>query len=260
MPFWNKIAVTKILAALYVTPNNSIMHCEDKPFYRLLINDATADKLLHFPDGTTVRSQPYEVRWLPSGTVYRIERLATGSCWGICFELQEDPGQPFFNMRLRNPEPVLRLFQEAAQAFFQDAPLSEFTVRKCLYNIFDLLIREQETSADLRRQELLIQPAVQEIRETFSSNGGLSVKDLAQKCGISENYLRILFLERFHMGPKEYILQMRMEQAKKLLLQKIPVNKVAVQCGYAEACHFSREFTKRVGMSPKAYQTAFKFE
>ena len=83
----------------------------------------------------------------------------------------------------------------------------------------------------------------------------ISVSSLAALCGISEVYFRRLFLAAFGVSPKEYIIQKRIECAKYLLLSgDFSVSEVAIITGYSEPCHFSREFSKRVGISPKQYK------
>ena len=100
----------------------------------------------------------------------------------------------------------------------------------------------------------LILPALNEIEESFNKSE-LSVSHLAKKCGISEVYLRRLFLASFGVSPKEYIIQKRIEYSKSLLLSgHFAISEVSVLCGYGEPCHFSREFKKRVGVPPAEYK------
>ena len=68
-------------------------------------------------------------------------------------------------------------------------------------------------------------------------------------------FYRRLFLAAFGVSPKEYVIQKRIEYAKYLLLSgDFSVSEVAIITGYSEPCHFSREFSKRVGISPKQYK------
>ena len=100
----------------------------------------------------------------------------------------------------------------------------------------------------------LISSAVEEIERSFTQND-LNVSRLAALCGISEVYFRRLFLNTFGISPKEYIIQKRIEYAKALLSSRdFSVTEVGILCGYAEPCHFSREFSRRVGISPAQYE------
>ena len=67
-------------------------------------------------------------------------------------------------------------------------------------------------------------------------------------------------LANFYEHPEEmhelidYITDYRIEYAKMLLrMGTLSVSEVASLCGFCEPCHFSREFSRRVGMSPSEY-------
>ena len=99
----------------------------------------------------------------------------------------------------------------------------------------------------------MIAPAVEELEHNFTSKE-LTVAHLAKLCGMSEVYFRKIFLCNFGISPKEYMIGKRMEYARQLLtLGEFEVSVIAEMCGYREPCHFSREFKKRFGVSPKSY-------
>jgi AraC-like DNA-binding protein len=103
-------------------------------------------------------------------------------------------------------------------------------------------------------KEQLLAPAITAIGQHFTDND-LTVSRLAHLCGISETYLRRLFCDRFGMGPKEYVIERRLSYAVRLLESgQFSVGEIAGMCGYAEPCHFSREFSRRYGMSPNEYK------
>ena len=83
----------------------------------------------------------------------------------------------------------------------------------------------------------------------------LSIKEMAELCGISEAYFRRLFIDKFGISPKDYIINRRIEYAKSLLKScQFQINEIAEMCGYSEPCHFSREFSRHTGISPKEYK------
>jgi len=82
-----------------------------------------------------------------------------------------------------------------------------------------------------------------------------TVKNMAEFCNISENYLRRLFLEQTGMSPKEYVEQMKMRQAVELLTgTNLQVNEIATRLGYADPYHFNRRFAARTGLPPGRYR------
>ena len=103
-------------------------------------------------------------------------------------------------------------------------------------------------------QQKMIAPALEAIERDFMSCD-VTIEHLAKLCGMSEVYLRKIFNHKFGISPKEYVIRKRIEYAKHLLISgHMSVSEVANLCGYTEPCHFSREFKKRTGISPKDFR------
>jgi AraC-like DNA-binding protein len=58
------------------------------------------------------------------------------------------------------------------------------------------------------------------------------------------------------MGIQEYIIGVRMENAKTLLQNGFSVNRTADMVGYHDSFNFSKMFKKLFGISPKQYAQA----
>ena len=124
---------------------------------------------------------------------------------------------------------------------------------RALYEIVLSVIAEQERDYHSSASDKRLAPAIETMHARCSDNA-LTVSELASLCGMSEVYFRKRFADRFGVSPKEYLIRMRIDYAKSLLAsEQFSVGEVAELCGYAEPCHFSREFSKRVGVSPNQY-------
>ena len=77
-------------------------------------------------------------------------------------------------------------------------------------------MKEMEKKYSPEEKNGIIAPAINVIQENFTDHT-LAVSALAQLCGISEAYFRRLFLNKFGVSPKEYILSLRIDYAKQLL-------------------------------------------
>lgn len=83
----------------------------------------------------------------------------------------------------------------------------------------------------------------------------IGVPDLAQRVGLSQNYLSRRFREQFGVSIPRYLLLRRMEQAKLLLGQtNLPIGRIAGRVGMPDPGHFNKQFRHLVGMSPTAWR------
>lgn len=250
---WDHAIITEIQLVTYVPPSTGKTVHTNRPFHGFVMNDSIADKLIHFSDGTVLHTGPNEVHYLPKCSSYRVEHITHGGCWAINFDLLEDMQEPPFNIKFRTQDSILKIFKEALDAWNDG---NHLLIRKNLYDLIFKLTKEQRRAYIPSRQELMIQPGVDAIHQNFTKNE-LSVSYLAGLCGISEVYFRRLFFEKFSVTPKEYITKLKMEHAKRLLeSSQFAVSEIALMCGYAEPCHFSREFKRTFGLSPKEYTKA----
>lgn len=250
---WGNVVVTDVIVALYVAPGTGKSLHRDRPFHGFVLNDSIAEKNIHFSDGTVLHTGPNQLHYLPKGSTYRVENIIPGGCWAINFNLLEDIAEAPFSLGLRNVEPILKIFSTATAAWKSRAPACNAIVRKSIYDLILKILAEEQRSYMPNEKERLIQPALELIAREYTRND-LSVQALAALCGISEAYFRRIFQEKFSISPRAYIIQLRMEYAKKLLQSdQLPVHQVAELCGYYEPCHFSREFSRYTGVSPKAY-------
>jgi len=82
------------------------------------------------------------------------------------------------------------------------------------------------------------------------------IDDIASRMGISARYLSDTLKSVTGMAAQEHIHLYLLDEAKNLLLQPdMSVSQVAYQLGFEYPQYFSRLFKKKVGISPKAYQS-----
>ena len=249
---WKNIIITKISVAVYVAPDSGKHIHKNRPFHGLVLNDQSSVKDYVFDDGTTMRTEGTTLFYLPKGSSYYVKGYQAGGCYAINFdaEISDNP----FCVAFRNTESVLHNFSAACEAWKSKNDQANLLAMRALYDGIYQMQKEQKRQYISKTQVSLIAPAVEEMERAFTQND-LTVCELAAMCGISEVYFRRLFLNTFGISPKEYIIQKRIEYAKTLLSSKdFSVGEVGILCGYTEPCHFSREFSKRVGISPMQYE------
>jgi len=82
----------------------------------------------------------------------------------------------------------------------------------------------------------------------------LTVADIASEVAMSPSHFAHRFRACFGVSPMRYRTQVRLEQARLLLLNTAAsVSQAAIEAGYASDAHFSRDFKELFGLSPRAY-------
>lgn len=113
-----------------------------------------------------------------------------------------------------------------------------------------------QSSHDLSSSK--ISPALNHMVNNYAKHS-LSIHDYAQMCYMSDSRFSHLFREVTGTTPHKYILQKRIDNAKALLSSSdIKISEVAAYVGFSDPYHFSRVFSKDVGMSPTQYKQQFQ--
>jgi AraC-like DNA-binding protein len=83
---------------------------------------------------------------------------------------------------------------------------------------------------------------------------------LAEQCGLSVNYFSRAFKECTGLPPHQWLIRRRIEVARALLSNPdISLAEVALICGFADQSHFTRVFSRVMGISPGAWRRNFGF-
>lgn len=97
-----------------------------------------------------------------------------------------------------------------------------------------------------------------EIKDYIQKNymNDLSISQLALQYDLTPNYLSSLFHQQESCKLIDYITEVRLNNAKRILIKNTSasVKDVAVMVGYTSARHFSTIFQKATGMTPSTYR------
>lgn len=100
----------------------------------------------------------------------------------------------------------------------------------------------------------LINSSIAYIRKNFC-NPSFTVAEVAKHCSISERLFRTEFAKITGKNPRQYIIDMRMTEAKSLLTETtLPIYTIAERVGYSDQHIFSTRFTREVNISPSQFR------
>jgi AraC-like DNA-binding protein len=93
------------------------------------------------------------------------------------------------------------------------------------------------------------------IKEYLRANLQRNVRlnELASLTGLSKAYLIRSFRRVVGMPPYEWLLQLRIEEARNRLQKGSSISELAMDLGFADQSHFHRRFKSVTGMTPAAY-------
>ena len=123
-------------------------------------------------------------------------------------------------------------------------------LEKTILRLFDEAL-EKHREESLAGYSEPIREALSILKREYAQ--GLTLAGVAGRVGVSEAYLSRLFHKELHCSFSGYLTGLRMEQAKELMLQGIPIKTVSMETGYVQYTHFLRVFKQRVGMTPGQY-------
>ena len=123
-------------------------------------------------------------------------------------------------------------------------------LEKCMIALFKQLLALQDFLPNVDRR---ISRALEYIESDLSRDHSLG--ELAAVSALSVSRFKVLFARHTRMTLGRYLLMLRMEKARALLVNTdMPVNLVAEQTGYNDQSAFSRRFRSYHGASPGKYR------
>lgn len=115
------------------------------------------------------------------------------------------------------------------------------------------LVRKHST----KHYSSTVQKTIALIEYDITSN--LTLSSLASLQNISPGYLSTIFKKETGKTITEYIVDKRVEHAKRLLTTtRLQIQTVALNCGIMDVQYFSKVFKKKTGMTPKEYRETSK--
>lgn len=114
--------------------------------------------------------------------------------------------------------------------------------------ILALIYKFQQNRKDHARQATpIVESALQFIAKNWSQE--IDFEAMAAKMGVGYRHFRRQFQEATGVAPHQYLLNLRLNQAKRLL-RSLPVSEVASRVGFNDPFYFSRLFKRKVGVPP----------
>jgi len=155
-------------------------------------------------------------------------------------------------------EDIIEFVGKDFKSINKDKILSEFLDLKefsDLKNCISMVLKNfiNYISSYKRSKNIDLLEKVKNYIETNYMND-ISLDNLAQYVSMSSFYLSRIFSKAYDINIKEYIIKIRMERAKGMLVEgNKSVKQIAFEVGYLDQNYFSKAFKKYTNISPKEY-------
>jgi len=91
------------------------------------------------------------------------------------------------------------------------------------------------------------------INDNYKSN--ISLETLSSLMHINTLYFSNLFKQIFHISPRQYILNKKLTESQRLLLESdMSVKEISYSVGFSNANYFSEFFSSKIGISPLKFR------
>jgi len=152
------------------------------------------------------------------------------------------------------PEEKRNDFTAYADTAFVESGSYSRLIKETYKRLDTFIVQEQERLQVKTKRP--ITEAVQYIRIHYAES--LSQADVAEACSISTAYLSRLFKEEMQVGFQDFLTQVRIENAEKLLREtNLSIREIAAAVGYPDEKYFSKLYRKTTGIKPSEYRKLY---
>lgn len=146
---------------------------------------------------------------------------------------------------------IISLFRIAIREQQQGDEFYDGIITSCAQAVM-LLIARNSGFRDTQKENQSIFRALRYIKSNYRSS--ITLSDVAKSAGLSPTYFSSLFIKEVGCGYKEYLTNLRIEYAKKLLKDSdATASEVCYEAGFNSYSVFLKAFSSVVGMSPSKY-------
>jgi len=233
----------------YYKTNNRGMHSHSSWEVILIIEGSGFANI----EGTRHAFSPGSILNIPPETNHLLlpDRLQLELCMGLSVNLSPSKTFAIYHDDERGS---FRSLAESYDAFFQH--------QLCGYELMlPALLRAMQAFL-CSRQPARLNPDVFELANLLESNytdPSFRAADAVNQIPLSDDYVRRQFRAVFHMSPITYLTQLRITEAKNLLVgTDLSITELCLRSGFSDSKYFARVFRQLTDSTPMEYRNQFK--
>jgi AraC-like DNA-binding protein len=156
---------------------------------------------------------------------------------------------PILHVGIRNE--LIERFDRLLEIAQTNPPFANQIQSGVTIEIMGLILKHHQNRATRFAQRILpVERALDFIRKNWRKQ--IDFVALAARSGVSSRHFRRLFQQATGLGPQQYLLNLRLNEAKRLL-GTMPISEVSCQVGFDNPLYFSRLFKEKIGVPPSLW-------
>jgi AraC-like DNA-binding protein len=216
-------------------------------------------------NGSLVLINPGEVHTGGGGSIINRSKLVCSviypelNAWAKILGESYKASQNVSSMRFK--ETVVqdeKIVNDIRRIYNIDACDDNILLLKELYQevMFDLLTKHMSSAISFDENFQRYSSAIERGKEYINDNlsDKLSLEDISRVAYISPFHFLRVFKKFTGITLHQYVLSLRIERAKTLLLQNKTIYETFSQVGFLDQAHFSKVFKKMTGFTPKEFR------
>lgn len=221
----------------------------------------------YFIDNKIYSIKPHDIVIIPSGIIHNTTYTNT-SYERILIEFSKDyisplliPGlQIYFDNHIYRPsysEKIEELILKMQEEYKKSDLFSDELIRGYMTEFFSYIIRNKSEytpdNEEIKKINVIIEEITNYINKNF--NNDITLEKISDMAGFSKYHFSKFFKKHTGFGYKEYLLIIRLKEAKRLLIKtNKTVCDIAFLCGFNDSNYFSTVFKEKNGYSPLEYK------
>lgn len=260
-PIVSRLLIREILTSYYQVLNGPYQSGKEKNnFYELVYVDhgemdiAIEDRHFHMVKDDLVLYHP--------GQKHSMETPEDGSCsyMTITFTMDDQMPGSLKNRIFHTQKDLYQLLTRFMKTIQQGTPVSqELAILKLKEALIMLYkndshqhVEEEQHPVQSHYEDTILNEILVYIHNNIYEH--FTVEDLCQKFSISRSSLQALFRTNLELTPKQYISELKLNEAKKLIKEHDKtISQISDALGFTSIHYFSRRFKAYFGISPSDY-------
>lgn len=189
-----------------------------------------------------------------NGWCYRMLYLPTQRLHAAAEAIQHRANLPIFTAGvIRDPALAQQLFHTHQQLLYAQDALAQDSLLLTLLTSWIRRHAESHSSTPTVRKDPKAIAIVKAYLVAHYDNN-IALDTLAEIAHISPYHLLRTFQNTTGLTPHAWLTQRRLHAAKQQLQQTKPIRDIAVDCGFADQAHLTRQYKRQFGVTPGQYR------